>query len=130
MNKNIIDKHNYYSNLFDYYEVEIDIDFWPQIPAYVEFEAENEQLIKNLCYKLNIDFNQLVSIDVEKIYNQYGLDFKKNPIISLKDEIKKKNVTAPGYAETMFTGLEYACQRLAYSTGLELVIGRASQQVM
>ena len=37
----------------------------------------------------------------------------------VQPKIKKKNVTAPGYAETVFAGLEYARQRLAYSTGLE-----------
>ena len=69
-------------------EVEIDIDFWPQIPAYVEFEAQSEQDIKVLCKKLNIDFNQLTTLDVNSIYKHYGIDFKKFPVALLEDEPK------------------------------------------
>ncbi len=70
--------------------VEIDIDFWPQIPAYVEFEGKSEQDIKNVCEKLNVDFNQLTTLDVNNIYKHYGIDFKKFPIALLEDE--KKNL--------------------------------------
>ncbi len=57
--------------------VEIDIDFWPHIPAYVEFEAGSEQAIKNVCKKLNLKFEEMTSLDVESIYNHYGLDLEK-----------------------------------------------------
>lgn len=70
--------------------VEIDIDFWPQIPAYVEFEGKSEQDIKNVCKKLNVDFNQLTTLDVNNIYKHYGIDFKKFPVALLEDE--KKNL--------------------------------------
>lgn len=74
-------------------EVEIDIDFWPHIPAYVEFEAKDEQKIKQVCKKLDIDFLSLTSIDVEKIYNHYGYllsDFPK--FLVLEDEIKNLKI--------------------------------------
>ena len=48
-------------------DVEIDIDFWPRIPAYVEFEAESENAIVALCKKLDIDYSQMVTTDVYKI---------------------------------------------------------------
>ena len=52
--------------------VEIDIDIWPKIPAYAEFEAESEDQIRKLCKKLEINFETLVSLDVESIYAHYG----------------------------------------------------------
>ena len=72
-------------------EVEIDIDFWPQIPAYVELEAENELKIQNLCNKLNINFNELTSIDVEKVYASYGIDITNAKELILEDEIKNSS---------------------------------------
>ena len=68
--------------------VEIDIDFWPRIPTYVEFEAETEQDIVNLCKKLNVNFNSLVSTDVQNIYKQYGINLSDYPIITLENDRK------------------------------------------
>ena len=69
-------------------DVEIDIDFWPLIPTYVEFESATEEKIKNLCKKLNIDFNNLVSVGVEEIYKHYGINLKDFPTINLEPERK------------------------------------------
>lgn len=66
--------------------VEIDIDFWPMIPTYVEFEAESELDIKNVCNKLNINFEDLVTLDVDSIYKQYGIDLKNYEKIVLEQE--------------------------------------------
>lgn len=75
-------------------DVEIDIDFWPQIPPFIEFEAETEEQIKNVCKKLGINFFDTTSIDVEKIYNFYGLDFSTFPeIVLLEEDIKNKQFT-------------------------------------
>ena len=52
--------------------VEVDIDTWPYIPSYVEFESDNEEKIKNVCKKLNINFNELTTMDVTSIYKHYG----------------------------------------------------------
>jgi len=68
--------------------VEIDIDFWPKLPAYVEFEAESEQDIINLCKKLNLNYSDMISLDVQNIYKQYGINLSDYPIITLEDEIK------------------------------------------
>jgi len=71
--------------------VEIDIDFWPMIPTYVEFEAQNEEQILNICKKLNIAFSDLVTLDVSSIYDHYGLNLKKQPaILTLENERKAK----------------------------------------
>ena len=68
--------------------VEIDIDFWPHIPAYVEFEGKSVEDIQNLCDKLDIDFTRLVTTDVDNIYKHYGINLKDNPIIELEGERK------------------------------------------
>ena len=65
--------------------VEIDIDSWPYIPSYVEFEAESEEDIKNVCKKLNIDFNELTTLDVVGIYKHYGYDSKAMDNMALED---------------------------------------------
>ena len=71
--------------------VEVDIDFWPHIPTYVEFEAESEQAIKDVCFKLGIDFNKLTTMDVSSIYEHYGYNISKSPILTLEEE--RKNVS-------------------------------------
>jgi len=71
--------------------VEIDIDFWPMIPAYVEFEAGSENEIRSVCKKLGIDFNNLTTLDVQSIYAKYGLDINKMPEILLESD-KKLNL--------------------------------------
>lgn len=68
--------------------VEIDIDFWPNIPVYAEFEGETEDDIKQVAKKLDININNLISIDVEKVYNHYGYNIKNIPELKLEDEIR------------------------------------------
>lgn len=73
--------------------VEIDIDFWPKIPTYVEFESKSEEQIKNVCNKLGVKFEELVTLDVTSIYCHYGLDLKKlPPKIYLEEDRKIKNL--------------------------------------
>lgn len=73
-------------------EVEIDIDSWPKIPTYVEFEAKNESDIKNVCIKLGIDFENLVTFGVTEIYKHYGLDLKTLPAKIYLEENRKSDV--------------------------------------
>lgn len=69
--------------------VEIDIDFWPMIPTYVEFEAQQEDDIRAVCSKLGIDFGSLTTMDVTSIYNHYGFDFSSiSNRVELEEERK------------------------------------------
>ena len=68
--------------------VEIDIDFWPMIPAYVEFEAKREEDIKKVCNTLNIDYCELVTIGNKKIYAKYGINLDYYPTLELEEERK------------------------------------------
>lgn len=66
--------------------VEIDIDFWPLIPTYVEFEAESVDKIEKLCKKLDIDFNSLTTMSVPEVYDYYGHNVRTCPKINLLEQ--------------------------------------------
>lgn len=69
-------------------EVEIDIDFWPLIPTYVEFEADSVECIKNLCQKLDIPFESLTTMSVPEVYAHYGKNVRDYPNIYLEENRK------------------------------------------
>ena len=69
--------------------VEIDIDFWPHIPTYVEMEADSVESIKNVCNKLGIDYSELVTLDVQSIYTHYGVDIDTMAVLLLEEDRKK-----------------------------------------
>lgn len=72
-------------------DVEIDIDFWPLIPTYVEFEADSTEKIKNLCNKLDIDFEKLTTMSVPEVYDFYGHNVRTNdPVLYLEEERANK----------------------------------------
>ena len=70
--------------------VEIDIDMWPKLAPYVEFEGESIEAIQNVCKKLDIDFNKLTSLDVQSIYLENGFDLNKHPVIELEGDKKEE----------------------------------------
>ncbi len=70
-------------------DVEIDIDIWPMIPPYVEFEADSEEKILEVCHKLGIDTSKLVTIGVSDIYKQYGHNIESIPTLKLEVERKE-----------------------------------------
>lgn len=52
--------------------VEIDIDTWPKLNTYVEFESNNEENIKSLLNKLNIDINDTTTMNTQGMYLALG----------------------------------------------------------
>ncbi len=72
--------------------VEVDIDFWPQIPAYVEFEGQSEVAIREACQKLGIDFEKLTTMDVSSVYLHYGIDIEKQSILVLEEDRKNAKI--------------------------------------
>ena len=70
-------------------DVEIDIDFWPMIPTYVEFEAASEEAIERVCKKLDVDTNQLTTMDVCSIYKHYGIDLASTQELVLEENRKQ-----------------------------------------
>ena len=72
-------------------DVEVDIDFWPLIPTYVEFEAASIEKIQNLCKKLEIDFESLTTMSVPEVYDYYGHNVRTNaPVLYLEEERANK----------------------------------------
>lgn len=54
-------------------EITIDIDTWPQIPTYAEFEGPSMKSLQEIAKKLELDWSKVVYEDaryvIEKIYN-------------------------------------------------------------
>lgn len=65
--------------------VEIEIDFWPLIPAYLEIEWKNENEVKEVANKLWYSINEITSINTKDVYLKYGFD------IDLMKELKFDN---------------------------------------
>jgi len=66
-------------------DVEIDIDCWPLIPAYMEIEAKSIEKIKEIEKLLEIDSSYITTLNCQEIYNQiYGINI--NNIKELKFE--------------------------------------------
>ena len=68
--------------------VEVDLDSWPLIPEYVEIEGKSEEEVKNTLKKLNLENEKVTTLDVESIYDSYGIKDTKHK--SLKFEEEKK----------------------------------------
>ena len=62
--------------------VDIDIDFWPRIPAYLEIEGDSVEAVEYIVKKLGFKMSQTTSINTRKVYKIYGID------INLIDELR------------------------------------------
>ncbi len=51
-------------------DVEIDIDSWPLIPTYVEFEGKNIKSIKEVEELLEIDKDKITNLNCQSIYEE------------------------------------------------------------
>lgn len=69
---------------FRYKDTEIDIDTWPLIPTYLEIEGKSEEIIKEVCEDLGLDYNKSTTMDVTDIYNKiYNIDILKIKTLNL-----------------------------------------------
>lgn len=64
-----------------YNNIEIDIDSWPKIPTYVEFEGQSEEELISFVEMLGFTKDDLVTFGVSKIYKHYGLDIDSYNIL-------------------------------------------------
>lgn len=65
-------------------DVEIDFDYWPLIPGYMEIEGKSEESVLKMLDKLGIDRERIVTLDVDSIYRYYGIE--DNKYLSFKEE--------------------------------------------
>lgn len=62
--------------------VNFDLDKWPMIPAYLEIEGNSEKEVLDMLKRLEIDFSEATTIDVDKVYKEkYGIDLDKIKIL-------------------------------------------------
>lgn len=66
--------------------VEIDIDSWPLIPTFVEFEGDNALAVIEVVKKLGFSDNQITTLDVDSIYRHYGVDLDKIKNLCFEEE--------------------------------------------
>ena len=70
--------------------VNFDIDSWPFIPTYVEIEGYNEEIVKEMITRLNLDNEKITNYDVTSIYKEiYNID-----VLSIKDLYFEENLTS------------------------------------
>ena len=68
--------------------VEIDIDYWPRIPTYLEIEGPSEEAVYAVLDKLGFSKEDSSTRDVEGIYLDYG--YRLSDIYDLKLEEERK----------------------------------------
>lgn len=73
---------------YTYDNVEIDIDYWPLLPTYLEVEGPSEEAVLNVVKLLGFSDKDITSKDVESIYLDYGIDLKTIYDLKLEEERK------------------------------------------
>lgn len=56
---------------FELGNIKVDIDFWPQIPPYVEIEGPSEKDLKEISRKLDLDWSKVVFLDAMHLIEKY-----------------------------------------------------------
>lgn len=78
----IIRRLEKYRHSFKLDNAMIDIDTWPKIPPYIEIEGPSIASVKNICEKLNLDWNKRFDKDTRAVFMYYGYDFDNISVIS------------------------------------------------
>jgi adenylate cyclase class 2 len=68
--------------------VEVDIDYWPMIPTYLEIEGPSEEAVYNIVETLGFSKEDCTTKDVEKVYLDYGYNLEEIYNLSLEEERK------------------------------------------
>lgn len=68
--------------------VEIDIDYWPHIPTYMEIEGPSEEVVYDTLNKLGFSKDDCTTRDVEGIYLDYGYNLADIYDLKLEEERK------------------------------------------
>ena len=73
---------------YEYYDTEIDIDYWPMIPTYMEIEGTSEEEVYQVLEKLGFKKEDATTRDVEGIYEDYGHPLKGSYDLILEEDRK------------------------------------------
>lgn len=66
-------------------DAEIDIDTYPGIPAYMEIEGKNEEIVKKYIDELELNDYEQTCDSIFKIYARYGLDISDKRDLVFKE---------------------------------------------
>ncbi len=66
-----------------------DIDFWPQVPPYVEIESSSMERVKYFARELGFDPNEGMIAGPAKIYKKYGYNLEEYSSVTFDGMIKK-----------------------------------------
>jgi len=70
-------------------DVEFDIDFWAQLPPYVEIESVSMQKVKNAARELGFKPEDGLVCSVKQVYKKYGINLDDYSFISPEKMVKK-----------------------------------------
>lgn len=74
---------------YKYEDIEIDIDFWPMIPTYMEIEGKSEIDVLNFFKKLDLENPKTTTYSVDLVYKEiYKIDYEKYNEIFLEEDRK------------------------------------------
>ncbi len=80
--------------------VEVDVDFWPLIPPYLEIEGKSKDDVYDTLNSLDIPIDYATSLDVQRLFKEkYGINLRDYKELILEDE-KKNNYEQSGKART------------------------------
>jgi adenylate cyclase, class 2 len=68
---------------YKYKDVEITINKWPKIPAYLEIEGPSEKKIYSCIKELKIDGKIIGNISTIKLYKRYGINLNASTKIKI-----------------------------------------------
>ena len=68
--------------------IEIDIDTWPHLNTYVEFEGESKEAVLDILQKLDIPLENTTTMDAQDIYLSKG--FTLEDLNNLKFDIEEQ----------------------------------------
>ena len=70
-------------------DITFDIDFWPEIPAYLEIESTSYEKVKNAANKLGFDSEKGIIGTAGTVYKKYGIDIDEYASITFEGFVKK-----------------------------------------
>lgn len=56
---------------YDLDGVDVDIDYWPGVPAFLEIEASSKEKVKDAAGKLGLDWSKAVFLDARQVFKKY-----------------------------------------------------------
>lgn len=71
--------------------VEVDIDFYPMIPAYLEVEAPTKKKLKSVVEKLGFNIKDGKIFSAKQVYELYGINENDYQEITFNRQVARKN---------------------------------------